>query len=247
MWSFLRIDPLVLLDKKKYVTFVGGGGKTSIAEYLAGLAIREGRRVAVTTTTKIWAREPYALFGRTASQKERQASFLRVGKSVEQGKLTGLTAGEVEDVGRDFDLVLIEGDGSKALPLKYPAPYEPVIPPLTDVTIVVAGLDALSGRVAEQVFRWELLSKASGAAGVDRVTPSLFLRLFEADGLLKGVDRQNALIILNKYDACRERQKVPELARAIGEHTGIGQVIVASVRHAIFYAAKEGLPGPLRT
>src|SRR5208283_2002763 len=137
MWSFRKIDPVSLFNNKKYITFVGAGGKTSYAEYLAARALDQGRRVAITTTTKIWAREPYALIGQREWDGHPREPFVRVGKTVEEGKLTALTAGEVEGVGKGFDLVLIEGDGSKSLPLKYPASYEPIIPCFTELTVVV--------------------------------------------------------------------------------------------------------------
>jgi len=224
-----------LFDGKKYISLVGGGGKTSLSEHLAQAALERNRRAAITTTTKIWAREPYVLFG----QEPMDGPFARVGKTLEEGKLTGLSADQIEEVGKDFDLVLVEADGSKGLPIKYPSSYEPVIPPFTELTVVVAGLDALSGNVKEKVFRWELLSEKAGIAGDDRVTPALFLRLFGADGLLKGVDPHRAVIVLNKYDACRERERVPLLARELSEHTGVRRIVVASVRHAIFYECRK--------
>jgi len=235
MWSFRTIDLLPLFDGKKYVSLVGGGGKTSLSEYLAAAARERKRRAAVTTTTKIWAREPYILFG----QKPVDGPFARVGRALDGGKLTGLSFGEIEEVGKGFDLVLVEADGSKGLPIKYPSSYEPVIPPCTELTVVVAGLDALSGRVREKVFRWELFAEKAGVAGEAMVTPAVFLRLFEADGLLKGVDAGKALIVLNKYDACRERERVPHMARELAEQTGIARVIVGSTRHAIFYECRR--------
>jgi len=116
MWSFRTIDPLPLFNGNKYVSLVGGGGKTSLSEYLAAAAIKAKRRAAITTTTKIWAREPYVLFGR----KPMDGPFARVGKALDGGKLTGLSTGEIEETGKGFDLVLIEADGSKGLPIKYP-------------------------------------------------------------------------------------------------------------------------------
>ena len=103
-----------MFDGMKYVSFVGGGGKTSISEYLAARALERKRRAAITTTTKIWAREPYMLVG----QEPMVGLFARVGRTVEEGKLTGLSADQIEDVGKGFDLVLIEADGSKGLPIK---------------------------------------------------------------------------------------------------------------------------------
>ena len=83
-----------MLDGMKYVSFVGGGGKTTISEHLAALALQRKRRAAITTTTKIWAREPYVLVG----QGPMGGPFARVGRTVEEGKLTGLSADQIEDV-----------------------------------------------------------------------------------------------------------------------------------------------------
>ena len=100
------------------------------------------------------------------SKAQARPDFVRVGKAIEDGKLTALESEDVAELGSMYDLVLIEADGSKGKPLKYPAEYEPVIPSFSDHVIVVAGLDALSGRVDEQIFRWELFGKATGLASL---------------------------------------------------------------------------------
>ncbi len=242
MWFFRRIDPeqirFELTLQAHYLSFVGAGGKTTLIDYLAGEAIRRGKRVAITTTTKIWARVPYVLWADLGKGQARP-DLVRVGKAVVDGKLTALAAAEVAELGSMYDLVLIEADGSKGKPLKYPAEYEPVIPSFSDHVIVVAGLDALSGRVDEQIFRWELFGKATGLAGNARVTPSLFLRFFEDDTLMKGVDRQKCVIVLNKYDACTERNAVTDLAKEVLEKSGAPRAIVSSVPFETFYGIEQ--------
>src|SRR5208282_3620907 len=100
MWHFRKIDPLAAVTGKKYVSFVGAGGKTSYSEYLAARALDMGERVAITTTTKIWGREPYATLGNGPWRGHGAGQFLRVGKSVEKGKLTGLIPDEVKTIGK---------------------------------------------------------------------------------------------------------------------------------------------------
>ncbi len=242
MWFFRRIDPehirFELTLQTHYVSFVGAGGKTTLIEYIAAEAIRRGKRVAITTTTKIWAKEPYVLWVDLGKGQARP-DFVRVGKTVAGGKLTALEAEEVAELGSAYNLVLIEADGSKGKPLKYPSEYEPVIPPFSDRVIVVAGLDALSGRVDEQIFRWELFERATGVAGDTRVTPSLFSRFFEDDTLMKGVDREKCVIVLNKYDACAERHAVTDLAKEVLEKAGATRAIVSSARFQTFYALER--------
>ena len=72
-----------------------------------------------------------------------------------------------------------------------------------------------------------------------RVTPSLFLRLFENDALMKGVDRKKCVIVLNKYDACTKRDTVTDLAKAVLEKTGTPQVILSSAYLGIFYSVER--------
>jgi probable selenium-dependent hydroxylase accessory protein YqeC len=242
MWLFRKIDPEQIRSEftpqTHYVSFVGAGGKTTLIEYLAADAIRRGKRVAITTTTKIWAKDPYVLWADLGKGQVRP-DFVRVGKAVSGGKLTALESDEIAELGSMYDLVLIEADGSKGKSLKYNAEYEPVIPPFSDRVIVVAGLDALSGRADEKIFRWELFEKATGLAGHTRVTPSLFLRFFEDDTLMKGVDRRKCVVVLNKYDACTERDMVTDLAKGVLEKSGAPRAIIASALFETFYGVEQ--------
>ena len=242
MWHFQRIDPeqisLEPTTKTRFLSFVGAGGKTTLIEYLASEAIRRGKRVAITTTTKIWVKEPYVLWQELRSAQARP-DFVRVGKAVAEGKLTALRPEEIAQLGAFYDLVLIEADGSKSRPLKYPAEYEPVIPSFSDRIILVAGLDALAGRIDEQVFRWELFAKVTGEAGDGRVTPALFLRFFENDALMRGVDREKCVIVLNKYDALAEKRGVAEFAKAVLQKSGVKQIIISSLRFKTFYGVER--------
>lgn len=235
MWYLERIDPLPSLLGENFISFVGAGGKTSLAEYIGQAAAAGGKRVVMTTTTRIWAKVPYVRFDDRGLEKDGKGGrFVRMGKSVDQGKLTALGAGEVAALGEEYDLVLVEADGAKGQPLKFPAAHEPVIPPCSGCVVVVAGLDALGRTIAEAVFRPEQFSRASGLPLEVEITTAVFLRLFEGDGLMKGVDRARCVVVLNKYDACADRESVPGLAGAVSRQTG-GRVIVASVRRGEFY------------
>jgi probable selenium-dependent hydroxylase accessory protein YqeC len=236
MWHYRKIDPHQFIRDAKYVTFVGGGGKTSLAEAIARIAVNSGQRVLITTTTKIWAREPYLTLDREEWHGSPTGPLLRVGRTIESGKLTALSPNDVERIGADFDLVLIEADGAKGLPLKYPAHFEPVIPAFSDRIIVVAGLDGLCGTINERVFRWQLFVDAAGVSGDSLVTPEIFARLLEKDAMFKGVDVRKASIFLNKFDVCTRRSDAVKIAVQISiRHLLSGPVVVSSVRHGLFY------------
>jgi probable selenium-dependent hydroxylase accessory protein YqeC len=223
---------------QKYIAFVGAGGKTSLAEYMAAELVKEGRSVAITTTTKIYVKEPYCLMGEDFSPSTGRP-FVRVGSSVEEGKLTALSFEDLERLGGVYDVVLIEADGAKGRPLKFPTIHEPVIPSFSDKIFVVAGLDGLFGRVDQKVFRWEIFCNVTGISADALVTPEVFLRFFDDEALLKGVDRGKCTVILNKYDTPGARREATDIAKGIIAGTDVGEVIVASVRLGIFYSVTK--------
>lgn len=236
MLHFRRIDPTESILSLKYITFVGAGGKTSLMEYLAARLVKRGKTVAVTTTTKIWVREPYVLMNGNHEAPEYGKPLMRFGKAVENGKLTGVDPDDIEHLGSIYDVVLIEGDGAKGRPLKYPASHEPVIAPLTERTFVVGGLDALWGRVNERVFRWELFTDAIGVPGDRSISPAVFLGFFSPHVMLKSVDERKCTIVLNKYDALSNKHNATAVAGALVREKGLN-VIISSVLFHCFYEA----------
>ncbi len=239
MWHFQKIDLPDCLTGFKYIAFVGAGGKTSLCEYLGMRAAAKGRRVLLTTTTKIWAKEPYITFAGKGGAEAAAHRLLHVGKTAENGKLTALDEKEIESLGRGYDLVLIEADGAKGLPLKYPAAYEPVIPAFSDHVVVVAGLDALGAKVAEKVFRHDLFAAATGLGPEAGITPGVFLRLFEKDALMKAVNPARCTIVLNKFDASQDREQAWGLAKDLAGRVKCRNVVVAALKHKVFYQVQE--------
>lgn len=65
------------------------------------------------------------------------------------------------------DVVLIEADGSRRMPFKWPAPWEPVVPENTDITVCVAGLSALGRPAADVMYRYDSLPEPMRRETVD--------------------------------------------------------------------------------
>ncbi len=235
MWYLRRSDPAPFLSSLRFVTFVGSGGKSSLIEYVAKRGVERGKRVVITTTTKIYATEPYVTLESGRMPEASAHGPVRVGQTAEGGKLTGISVEEVERLGSAFDLVLVEGDGAKGRAIKYPAPHEPVIPPCSSAVCVVAGLSALGRTVEESLFRWERFGEAAGVPGEATVDRSTYLRLFSADGMMKGVDRARAVIVLNQFDLCRPRKEGLRLAREITDRTGVDRLYLSAVPRDLFY------------
>lgn len=235
MWHFQRIDPLQLFPFK-YISVVGAGGKTTLTEYLAHKLIKNSRSVAITTTTKIYAREPYIIIDETGIKEDSfKKPLIRVGKTLEQDKLTALAFDEIRELGAYFDVVLVEADGAKGCSLKFPAHYEPVIPPFSESIVILAGLDSLFRRVDEKVFRWELMCVSEGLRQDDIITSSVFLNFFSDHILFKGVDRKKSIVVLNKYDRVSMKSTAMEVAKKVVIKIPEAHVIVSSLLYDLFY------------
>lgn len=123
---------------------VGAGGKTSTIFRLAEEFATKGLKVAVTTTTHM-VRESGAL-AKTAEESckiLKQQSVIIAGRPANEGKITSLDGEDFKILCNLVDIVLVEADGSKGLPLKVPASHEPVIPQQATMVIVLCGLSGL--------------------------------------------------------------------------------------------------------
>ena len=134
------------LPEHAVVSVVGAGGKTSLIFAWARELASAGKNVVITTTTHMYRPE----------RMEEDGIRIGVSDDPERPDKVSAPPAEVLDSLRDTaDVVLIEADGSRRMPLKWPADREPVIPDYTDVTVCVAGLSALGRRTADVVYNAE--------------------------------------------------------------------------------------------
>ena len=68
------------------------------------------------------------------------------------------------------DIVLVEADGSKHMPVKFPAAHEPVIPENVNEIQVVMGLHAIGHPFCEVSHRLELVKQCLDVSDTDLVT-----------------------------------------------------------------------------
>ena len=120
LWKLLDIRPGL-------TAVIGSGGKTSLLRVLAQELSRRGS-VLLATTTHIM-RPDWCPFAET--EAALRAAFARspiacAGAFTPEGKLT---APDFPGWQTAADFVLVEADGSRRLPAKAHAPWEPVLPP----------------------------------------------------------------------------------------------------------------------
>jgi probable selenium-dependent hydroxylase accessory protein YqeC len=143
---------------KKVVTVIGSGGKTSLILSLAEQSY--GKKVLVTTTTRMYI------------PKEMKGVCVAGKLNSEDGKLESLPPDELEETASRFDLVLVEGDGSREKPLKAWAEWEPVVPPWTDLSVGLIPVRPLGMAASGAIIhRLPLFSELTGIREGEPIKP----------------------------------------------------------------------------
>jgi xanthine dehydrogenase accessory factor len=153
------------------VAVVGSGGKTTLIKNLAQKYHAEGKTVLVTTTTHMFIEEDTLLSDDAEVIIRHLQERGMVMAGVPEGiKIKALSPQTFEAVSSFADVVLVEADGSKHMPLKFPNATEPVIPPNADEIIVVWGPHGLGKPAREVCHRLELVMDCLGIDGDTLIT-----------------------------------------------------------------------------
>lgn len=166
------------------IAVVGSGGKTTLIKKLAARYRSEGKTVFVTTTTHMFAEADTLLTDDADAiiQALHKVGYVMAGLPAGD-KIKALSKKTFELVCANADVVLVEADGSKGKPLKYPNATEPVIPANIDEIIVVCGLYAIGQPAKEVCHRLELVKSSLGIEDNTRITASHIQKLV-TDGYL---------------------------------------------------------------
>jgi xanthine dehydrogenase accessory factor len=167
------------------ISVVGSGGKTTLIKKLAAQYRAQGKTVFVTTTTHMFIEEDTLLTddADTILQALKETGYAMAGLP-EGEKIKALSPETFDAVCAAADVVLVEADGSKRLPLKYPNRTEPVIPKNTDEILVVCGLNAIGQKAKDVCHRLELV-KACLNIEDDTVITASHVQKLVTEGYLK--------------------------------------------------------------
>lgn len=146
------------------IAVVGAGGKTTHIHELEEKYRNRGKRVLITTTTHMM-QEAGCVLSEDAEAIRRQLTengTCMAGNAAEDGKIGAFSADFFAKIRQEADVVLVEADGSKRLPVKAPAEHEPVIPDGCDRIDVVMGLSAIGKRLKDVAHRKERVMELTG-------------------------------------------------------------------------------------
>lgn len=155
------------------IAVVGSGGKTTLIKKMAARYRNEGKTVLVTTTTRMFIEEDTLLTDDAIAiaQALKETGYVMAGVPDGQ-KIKALSPKTFDAVCACADVVLVEADGSKCLPLKYPNAAEPVIPENVDEIMVVCGLNAIGQKAKDVCHRLELVKACLGIEDDALITPA---------------------------------------------------------------------------
>lgn len=226
--SALKIEPGI-------TAIIGSGGKSTLLKTLGLELMRAGGRVLLCTTTHMFpvAGVPWDGSNRRLDDAPWKPGAAHVpgctckvcagmsrGSICQAGVLdpeTGKLSAPAEPLGelaRRFNYVLAEADGSKQLPLKAHAAWEPVIPAATANGVWVVGASGLGKPVAEVVHRPELFCERCDCEPTDIATPERVAQVLNAE--MQMLNLNNARIMLNQVDTLADSTIADRFQAALG-------------------------------
>lgn len=229
---------------RELVSIVGAGGKTTLLFLLAHALKKQGKKILVTTTTKIFVPaedqcdrilcEPS---WQAESGRIRPGTITCLGQRIDTAtdKIIGIEK-EVVDMlfeKKLFDCILVEADGARQKPIKAPGTHEPVIPARTTRVLGVVGLDALGTPVNDrQVHRPDLFCATTRATANQPIDETLICNLvLSENGLFKNTPPHcTRSLILNKAEEVFLSEKTKRLFRSLEKQTDRIDVIIASAK-----------------
>lgn len=251
MKSKTHINPLsqtLNIQSGDVIAFVGAGGKTSLMLAIAEELIKSGKKVAITTTTKIGTTElPQEQLSELVIETESgelisktkniidhgKIPVLASGRDKEHDRLLGIDTKTVDEIAIEnkIEVLLIEADGARQKPFKIPIPHEPVVPECVTKLCIVVGLDAIGQDITEENFYNTTGMQELGAILGEPLTPHILRNLiFHQSGYLRFKSRNRKIfLILNKAEKIRDDLELQETVTELF-HNDLEKILVTSTR-----------------
>ncbi len=194
-----------------FISITGGGGKTTTMIGLARYLKACGKKVLITTTTKVAS--PYLLdYGQdiifstnkilTYKPSPSQVVFY-ANQDESCQKWASPDFAILTQLYPRYDIIISEADGSRGLPLKIHTQRDPQIHPLTTATISLIGTWAIGKTTTEMTF----------GSTLEKTVDKDYLDWYicSEEGLLKGSKINNRAILFNGCELGYDRQLLRSL------------------------------------
>lgn len=219
--EILSIYRSLNIKDQAVVSFYGAGGKTTLIHRLADEMKSAGKKVLITTTTKMYKSpdlplvmscDPGKAVSELTKQFERYPIVVSGRARSSENKIEGFDRSQIEHLAHNLPVtILIEADGSRGKSVKGYGQHEPVLPCCSDLLIPVIGLDSLEQLFTpEHVHRLEQLLKITGSEKGQAISETHLAKiLIQMIGLgYKQVPLARVTPLLNKVDTVNSPNKV---------------------------------------
>ena len=212
---------------------IGGGGKTTLLSVLARELSASGTTVALTTTTHFLPFEGMPALSGPGEWDATASPIACFASPTKEGKLTVPACG-IPALAEAADYVLVEADGSKRLPLKAHADWEPAVPEGSKRCVLVLGGSGFGRPVREAVHRPELFCELAGCEGDADATPELVAAAIAAEAASGRIAPD--VVVINQAEDPRVARAARDFAVALRVHGFGASVLAGSIRDAELFA-----------
>lgn len=231
---------MIKLDKIEIITVVGAGGKTSFINYIAN-KYKDKMRVLITTTTKIYVPSKNSYDNIHMLDEDRKIIISKdlgitvIGKHIsKEKKIVGLDFKELEQLIPKFDLILIEGDGSKKKKLKGWNDTEPVVYPKSTKTIGILDITSYDMLINDENIHRLKEFKEIIKNNNSKVDMNKFIDIIlNENGLFKNAYGEKILFI-NKVENDENEKIAKQLISKINEHKHNLTIVYGSIKNDYF-------------
>ncbi|HQA69086.1 MAG TPA: selenium cofactor biosynthesis protein YqeC [Aggregatilineales bacterium] len=241
----MNLSEALQIERGDVVVFVGAGGKTTAMFRVAHELAARGLRVVSTTTTRIGQDElqiarnyllvgqPPALPNDFPSLLARYRHLFVFSEKAPPNKARGVPPEWVDAqlAGNSaVDVVLVEADGSRRLPLKAPQPHEPAMPQSATLVVPIAGLSALGEPLDEaHVYGSEDIAARAGLTVGATITPEVIAAVLGGDDMgLKDVPPGARIVPLMNQVTDATLPEARRIAQSLLARPAIRRVVAAA-------------------
>ena len=129
------------------IAICGSGGKTTLCKETAAKYANENKKVCITTTTNMWFDDDVRNNFYRDEHCELGKVYYAGVEDKKKSKLTPLSIDDYKKLCDIFDYVIIEADGSRAMPMKIPNAGEPIIPNNVNEIVIVVGMESVGRKI----------------------------------------------------------------------------------------------------
>lgn len=235
---------ILKLSKHEVISVVGAGGKTSLINYIAN-RYRYNKKVLMTTTTKIYIPnkdvydDMYIVGAKAGITIPKAAGVTVVGKYIIEEKIVGVNFEDLKKLIPNFDLILIESDGSRRKKLKGWNNEEPVVYYNSTKTIGVLDITSYGMSIKDNnIHRLEELKKITDINNIKININNLVDVVLNKNGLFKNSYGEKILFI-NKVENKENEEVAKILIQKINEHKHNLSIVYGSIKDDCFKIIKK--------